>query len=157
MNRILSIAAALALPGLAFAHDYKAEGLEIGHPMAYETAATAKAGGGYMTITNTGDTDDALIGVRADFPKVMVHKTEETDGIARMMHVDRIDIPAGETVELAPGGYHVMFMGLSDPLEAGESFPATLVFENAGEVEVMFNVEERGSRPKDGMDHSGHE
>ncbi|MDP5359854.1 MAG: copper chaperone PCu(A)C, partial [Paracoccaceae bacterium] len=58
-------------------------------------------------------------------------------------------------VQLAPGGLHVMFMGLGgDPFEVGETFPATLVFEKAGEVEVVFYVEERTA---EAMDHSGHQ
>lgn len=141
----------IALPTLTFAHDFHVGDLTIDHPMAFETAATMKAGGGFVTITNTGDTDDALLGVKADFPKVDIHESYEENGVAKMGHVDRIEIPAGETVELAPGGYHVMFMGLSAPLVAGESFPATLVFEKAGEVEIMFSIETRAN-----MDHSGH-
>lgn len=153
MKRIIAaaLAATFTLSAPALAHEFKAGELDIIHPMAYETAPSVKAGGGYMRITNTGSTDDALIGVKADFPKVMIHQTVEEDGIARMMHVERLDIPAGETVVLEPGGYHVMFMGLSEPLEAGSEVPATLIFEKAGEVEVMFNVEERGAQS---MSHS---
>lgn len=154
MKTLLSIATALSLTTSALAHEYSAGGLDIDHPMAFETAATAKAGGGYMTITNTSEAGDALVGVKADFPRVMIHQTVEEDGIARMNHVDRIEIPAGETVELTPGGFHVMFMGLEAPLVDGETFPATLIFENAGEVEIVFNVE---ARTTDAMDHSGHD
>ncbi|MEL7280906.1 MAG: copper chaperone PCu(A)C [Pseudomonadota bacterium] len=154
MKPLFSILAALSLSTAAIAHEYSAGSLDIDHPMAFETAATAKVGGGYMTITNTGESADALIGVKADFPRVMIHQTVEEDGIAKMNHVDRIDIPAGESVELTPGGYHVMFMGLEAPLVDGEKFPATLIFENAGEVEVTFNVE---ARTTEAMDHSGHD
>ena len=156
MKTLLILASALILStGIATAHDYTVGNLEIMHPMAFETPKMAKAGAGFLTITNTGDTDDVLLEVRADFPKVEVHTTEESDGVARMMHVDNLPIPAGETVELAPGGYHVMFMGLEAPFEYGQKIPATLIFENAGEVEVTFNVE---VRPEDGesMDHSNH-
>ena len=156
MKTLLILASALILStGIATAHDYTVGNLEIMHPMAFETPKMAKAGAGFLTITNTGDTDDVLLEVRADFPKVEVHTTEESDGVARMMHVDNLPIPAGETVEIAPGGYHVMFMGLEAPFEDGQKIPATLIFENAGEVEVTFNVE---VRPEDGesMDHSNH-
>lgn len=126
------------------AHEYRAGDLTIGHPFAYATPKGAMAGGGYMRITNAGTADDRLIGLRADFPRVMLHDTQEKDGIARMMHLETLDIPAGETVVFAPGGMHVMFMGLDgDPFEPGETIPATLVFETAGEVEVEFLVEER--------------
>lgn len=144
MKPILTLAITLGLPTLAAAHDFKAKDLEILHPMAFETPVTAKTGAGYFTINNTGDTDDTLLEVRADFPMVMLHKSEEKDGVATMKHVDKIDIPAGQAIELAPGGYHVMFMGLGgDPFEEGEKIKATLVFEHAGEVAVEFNVEPR--------------
>ncbi|MCV3272726.1 copper chaperone PCu(A)C [Roseobacter sinensis] len=152
---LAAAAAVFALSTAAFAHDYKIGDLVIDHPMAFNTAPTAKAGGGYLTITNTGDTADRLIGVRADFPKVELHTTEEKDGIARMMHVEAIEIPAGATVALEPGGLHVMFMGLDgDGFDVGEKIPATLIFETAGELEVEFSIEERGAAEE--HDHSGH-
>lgn len=144
MKTLLAAAFALTLPTFAAAHDYTFGDLEIIHPRAFETAATAKAGGGYVTIANNGDTDDALIDVKAGFPKVQIHESYEEDGVHKMQHVEAIAIPAGETVELAPGGYHVMFMGLSEPFTVGQEVPVTLVFEKAGEVEVMFTIEERG-------------
>ena len=151
---MIAFAVALGLPSLAAAHDYKLGDLGIIHPMAFETPVTAKTGAGYVIIANDGETDDALLEVRAEFPKVMLHKSEEKDGIASMTHVDKIDIPAGEVVELAPGGFHVMFMGLGgDPFEHGETVKATLVFEQAGEVEVEFKVVPRGAED----DHSGHD
>ncbi|KJZ20067.1 copper chaperone PCu(A)C [Loktanella sp. S4079] len=108
---------------------------------AFETPPTAMSGGGFMHIKNDGDTDDRLIGITADFPKVELHTTEFTDGIAKMMHADGVTVPAGGMVALEPGGYHVMFMGLrGDPLEVGETIPATLVFEQSGEIEVRFDV-----------------
>lgn len=156
MNIKTVTAAALMLPGLAMAHDFQAGDLKISHPMSFETPISAKAGAGYMTITNEGDTADSLIEVRADFPRVMLHKSEEKDGIATMSHVDKIDIPAGGTVELVPGGFHVMFMGLDgDPLEDGETIDATLVFEKAGAVDIVFSVEPRAAS-HDEKEHSDH-
>ncbi len=138
----------------ANAHDFTAGDLVINHPMAFETTKTAMTGGGYLSITNNGTTPDRLLGVRADFPKVELHTTEEKDGVAKMMHVEAIDILPGETVTFAPGGLHVMFMGLNgDPFEVGETIPATLIFEEAGEAEIVFNVEKRTGH---GMDHSDH-
>ena len=102
------------------------------------------AGGGYLTMTNSGTSDDALIGVLADFPRVELHTTEFEGDIARMVHVDTIPVPAGETVTLEPGGLHVMFMGLQgNPLTEGDQINATLVFEQAGEVPVTFDVVQR--------------
>ncbi|MDP5084295.1 MAG: copper chaperone PCu(A)C [Yoonia sp.] len=138
MNRTpLAVLALLTLSSAAWAEDT----LSISQVIAFETPSTAMSGGGFMQITNTGATDDTLISVIADFPRVEIHTTEFTDGIARMKHIDGIPVPAGETVTLAPGGLHVMFMGLNgDPLEIGETIPATLVFAQAGEIPVTFEV-----------------
>lgn len=143
--RIQRAAALLCvLPALASADDRVLGDLQIINPRAIETAATAQTGVGYLTIGNTGETDDALIAVEADFPKVMLHESVEQDGVASMRHVDRVDLPAGGMIELAPGGLHVMFMGLGgDPFEAGEEIPATLVFEKAGPLKITFKVEPR--------------
>ena len=130
----------------ALADDFKVGDLEIDHPLAFETPPMAMTGGGFMTITNTGDSADRLIAVRADFPRVEVHETVVTDGVGKMLPVDGIDIPAGDTVTLQPGGYHVMFIGLDgQQFVEGEKIPATLVFEQAGEVAVEFAVEKRPS------------
>ncbi|MEH0069365.1 copper chaperone PCu(A)C [Pannonibacter sp. Pt2-lr] len=99
------------------------------------------AGVFYVEITNNGSTDDALIGIAtpaAGMP--MLHETVVTDGIASMPHAMSIPVPAGQTVELAPGGYHGMLMGLTTTLAEGDSFPVTLSFQNAGEVVVNVEV-----------------
>ena len=150
----LTAAAVLSLTATAtFAHDYQIGDLTIAHPMAFETATTAQTAGGFLTVTNNGETADRLIAVEADFPRVEIHTTEMDGDIARMIHLeDGLEIAAGETVALKPGGYHVMFMGLrGDPFEVGEEVPATLVFENAGRIEILFNVEERAAHMQ--MDH----
>ena len=147
------IIAALLLPTMLLAHDYNVGGLQIIHPAAGATAPTAQTGAGYFQIVNNGDAADSLIEVIADFPRVMIHTTEMDGDIARMVHVDSVEIPAGETVTFAPGGLHVMFMGLNgDPFEVGEKFDAVLVFENAGNVPVVFYVEDI----TDLSDHSNH-
>ena len=84
----------------AVAHDFKVGDLEIDHPRSFETPPMAMTGGGFMTLTNTGDNADRLIAVRADFPRVEVHETVVTDGVGKMLPVEGIDIPAGETVTL---------------------------------------------------------
>lgn len=155
---ILAAAAALlALAQTAAAHEFKIADLIVDHPMTYETTPMARTGGGYLSITNTGTGTDRLIGVKADFPRVELHLSETKDGVATMRRVEGVDIPAGETVALKPGSYHVMFMGLDgDPFEVGEEIPAVLVFENAGELPVVFNVEKRGASAPKAMDHSKH-
>lgn len=158
MKLLISAAVAATLTaGAAFAHEYTAGALTIDHPRAFETAPNVKVGGGYMTITNTGTTDDALIAVEVpSVPRVELHLSEtDANGVARMMKQESIIIPAGETVTLKPGGLHVMFMGLGDdPFELGEKVEATLVFQSAGELPVHFTIEERSANDHGGMDHS---
>ena len=145
-NRIAwSIITGLLLsPGALAAHDYRVGSLVIAHPFALETSRSAMTGAGYLTVSNTGANDDRLLAVSADFPRITLHGTEVDNDIATMRAQDGIPIAAGETVTLEPGGYHVMFMGLDgDPFEVGEEIPATLTFENAGDIAVIFKVEAR--------------
>jgi len=161
MRFLISAAvAATVLATATFAHEYKIGGLHIDHPRSFETAKSVKVAGGYMTITNDTDKADRLIAVRADgIPRTELHLSEtDANGVARMTRQENgIDVPAQGSVTLAPGGLHVMFMGLDgDPLKAGDVINATLVFETAGEIDVKFNVEARTDADHSGMDHSGH-
>ena len=148
------------IAGTVSAHGYKIGALEIGHPYATETAPGTPTAAGYLTITNTGADPDRLIAVEADFPRVQIHNTEiDAGGVARMRHIEALDLPPGATVTLAPRGTHVMFMGLPAPLEEGARIDATLVFEKAGAVAVHFNVEPRAAgadTEAESMDHTGH-
>jgi Uncharacterized protein conserved in bacteria len=115
--------------------------LNIEHAWSRATIGADRPGVFYVEITNNGSTDDALIGIAtpaAGMP--MLHETVVTDGIASMPHAMSIPVPAGQTVELAPGGYHGMLMGLTATLAEGDSFPVTLTFQNAGEVVVNVEV-----------------
>ena len=154
MKRLL-IASAFALCATTTsAHDFTVGDLVIAHPMSFATAETARVGAGYFEVTNNGDATDTLIGVSADFPRVEVHKSFMDGDVARMMHMeDGVEIAPGETLSFAPGGFHIMFMGLQSPLMIGETIDATLTFENAGDVAIVFNIEERTDAA---MDHSNH-
>ena len=148
---LLALCAAVVLATGAQAHGVTVGGLEIIHPNILAPAPAAKSAAGYLAIANEGTTADRLIGI--EVPSVHhaeLHMTEHSaDGVARMKHVDTIDIPPGETVLLERGGMHIMLMGLTAPLVEGQMVPATLIFEQAGRVEVEFSVD-----PADGADHS---
>lgn len=155
MKRLIATAL-LCLPSALFAEDYTVGDLVIAETVAFETTATAMSGAGYMMITNNGDAADRMIRVEADFPRVMMHETRTENDVATMVHLDGVDIPAGETVMFMPGGKHVMFMGLDgDPFEVGEEIDVTLVFENAGEVDVVFKVVARDAAEAS-ENHGGH-
>lgn len=158
MRLSLTIAAlaAAALAATAEAHEFKAGDLTIAHPYAVETPPTAKSAAGYFSVTNTGTAPDRLVAIEADVPRAEVHTSETDDaGVARMTPVETLEIAPGATVTLEPRGLHVMFMGLEAPWKAGDHIPATLVFETAGEVPIVFNVEARKDGDE-GMDHMDH-
>ncbi|WP_296559680.1 copper chaperone PCu(A)C [Pigmentiphaga sp.] len=141
----LSLLFSLLAAGQAVAQGHTAGAIQIDHPWSRATVTGQPAGGGFVKLTNNG-ADDKLVAVRADVSATAELHTMQMDGnIMRMRQVDGIALPAGQTVELKPGGYHIMFMRLKAPLKEGASFPATLVFEKAGEVKVDFRVEAAGA------------
>ena len=122
-------------------------GILIEDGYARAAGANAMSGAAFMAITNETDADDRLIDARSGAAqRVELHTHVLSDGVARMMRVeDGIPLPAGGTVMLERGGLHVMFMGLTGPFEEGADVDVTLVFENAGEIDVAIPVDlERG-------------
>ena len=94
------------------------------------TVAAQRSTGAFMDIT--GKRDVRLVGVASPVANaVELHNMSMKDGVMRMAPVEGIDIPAGNTVKLAPGGYHVMFMGLKQQMKPGDRVPLTLTFEFA--------------------------
>ena len=155
-----SALAVLLSADIAQAGDYMFGDLKIEHPRAFETAQNAKVGGGYMTITNSGSADDTLVEVRVvNIPRIELHLSEtDANGVATMTKQEGgILVPAGETVTLKPGGLHVMFMGLGgDPFEVGEQISATIVFKQAGKIDIAFAVEARTAGDHVAMKHGDH-
>jgi periplasmic copper chaperone A len=140
-------AAVLLVGGIAAAETYSAGGIQIGNPWARATPKGATVGGGFLTITNKGTESDRLIGGSiAPAARFEVHTTIMENGVAKMRQVTGLEIKPGETVELKPGGMHVMFMGLKQPLTKGQTVKGTLVFEKAGPVAVEFAVQDVGAR-----------
>lgn len=153
MKRFVLPLLATVLSVSVFAHGVTAGDLKIGHPWARPTVQGQPTGGGFLKIENTGKTADRLLSATAPVGSHLELHTMSMEGdVMRMRQVDGIDIPAGATVELKPGAYHVMFMGLKAPLKEGDKFPVTLKFQKAGEVKVEVWVE----KPKDGA-AAGHD
>jgi periplasmic copper chaperone A len=135
-----------AMPG--WADDITVGGLKISAPWARATPKGASIGGGYLTITNISTTPDRLVGGTTDVSsRFEVHEMSMDNGVMKMRPVTKgLEIKPGQTVELKPGGYHVMFVGLKQQLEQGHPFKATLMFEKAGKVDVDFAVEGIGAQ-----------
>lgn len=157
---LLALSAPLAAPllaplltsGPASAHEFTQGAITVEHPWTRATPPTAKVGGGFMAIVNAGDAPDRLLAVEAEIAaRAELHVSTLENGVMQMRPLpDGIALPPGSTVLLEPGGLHVMFMELTAPLVEGQSFPAVLVFEQAGRVAVEFSVEALGSS------HEGH-
>ncbi len=131
----------------AFAHDYKLGTLTIGHPHARPTAPSQPAGGGYLTVLNNGAADRLVSAASPVAVSVQMHSMRMEGDVMRMREVDAIELPPGKTVELRPGGLHLMLIGLKAPLVPGQTFPMTLRFEKAGEVKVEMKVDPTVSGP----------
>ncbi len=116
--------------------------LVIEAPWTRATPGGAKVAGGFMTIRNTGTTADRLVGgTFPGAPRVEVHEMAMADGMMRMRELrGGLDIPAGGSVQLRPGGYHMMFMDLTEPVRTGSALKGTLVFEKAGTIEISYDV-----------------
>ena len=93
----------------------------------------------YLTIESA--VEDRLLGVTTPVAgHVMIHVVEKDGDVSRMKHIETLELPTGERITLAPGGMHLMLMGLQDKLSEGTTFPMTLSFENAGEITVEVSV-----------------
>ena len=134
---------------------YQVGDLVVEAPWSRASAGGAGAGGAFMMIRNDGHHGDRLIRAESDVAaRVQVHMTVMQDGVMRMRHAeDGVEVPAGGMAELKPGGFHVMLMGLKQPLQEGDSFPVTLVFERAGEITVDVRIRAAGAMDA-GMQHS---
>jgi uncharacterized protein YcnI/copper(I)-binding protein len=120
------------------------------------TLPNAPVAGGFLTIVNTGAEDDRLVTVSADFAKEgQIHEMAMEGDVMKMRQLaDGLTIPAGGTVTLEPGGYHLMFMGLNRALTESETVPVTLTFEKAGEITIDLPVAGAAADAPGG--HMGH-
>lgn len=122
---------------------------------ARSTVAGQPAGGGFLTLRNGGGADRLTAASSPAAASVELHEMAMDGDVMRMRQVEGIALPAGGTVELKPGGLHLMFMGLKAPLKAGNKVPLTLRFEKAGELTVQVEVRGATAMPK-AHDHAGH-
>jgi periplasmic copper chaperone A len=138
---------AVFFPLLVFAHSHEKGDVQVRHPWSRATPPGAKLAVGYMEIRNRGAKLDRVIGASTPLArKVEMHVTTHEDGVARMREVKAFEVPAGQRVEMRPGGSHLMLVDIVRPLAKGERIPLVLRFEHAGELAVELDVQELGSR-----------
>jgi copper(I)-binding protein len=142
-------ASVFGLTVTAHARDYKAGAIDIADLWSRATPKGSSVAAGYMKIKNTGSTSDRLVSGSSDVAsKFEVHEMTMENGVAKMRPVKGgLEIKPGDTVELKPGSFHVMFVDLKAPLAAGDHIKATLVFEKAGTVNVEYDVLAMGAEP----------
>jgi periplasmic copper chaperone A len=117
------------------------------------TPPGASVAAGYLLLKNNAASADRLISVSsAAAARVETHVTVRDGSISRMREVKGYDIPAGGSLELKPGGAHLMFVDVKAPFRQGDKIAATLRFQRAGEVKAEFQVEGMGAM---GTEHSG--
>ena len=128
----------------AMAHEFKLGDLKIGHPWSRAMPESSPTGGVYLLLSNRGKTADKLLSASTPrAAKAELHTHINDNGVMRMREVaGGVEVAAGQQVKFAPGSYHVMLMGLKQPLRAGDHFPLTLRFEKAGSVTVDVAVED---------------
>ncbi|NYE60496.1 hypothetical protein FHW58_001648 [Duganella sp. 1224] len=125
MKKLLSLLLMAALPALAQ--------VTVGEPWVRATVAAQKATGAFMTLTATQPSK--LVAVSSPLAgAVEVHEMKMVDDMMKMRQMQALDLPAGQPVKLAPGGYHLMLLQLKQPLKDGDKVPLTLEFEDANKV-----------------------
>lgn len=147
---------AFAIVQPAAAQDIIKGDLVISAPWSRATPAGSQVAAGYVVITNKGLSAERLVSFTTDLAdQPEVHEMTNEGGVMKMRPLIKgLVIPAGGTVKLEPGGYHLMLLKLKKPLTAGQRFKATLVFEKAGAVEVEFEVRAMGAGQQ--KSHGGH-
>lgn len=130
--------------------------IAITGPFTRATLPNAPVGGGFLTLTNNGATDDRLVSASSPIARdTQIHEMAMEGDVMKMRQlVDGLVIPAGQSVVLEPGGYHIMFMGLTQALVEGETVPVTLTFEKAGTITIDLPVGTAAADAPSG--HMGH-
>lgn len=137
-----------------------AQSVTVKDPWIRGTVQGQSATGAFMELT--GKSSARLVGADSPAAKtVEVHNMKMENGVMKMFPVEGIDVPAGKTVKLAPGGYHVMMMGLHKPLTEGQKVPLKLTFELANKqretIDLSVEVRKVVAKPKmEGKGHHGH-
>ena len=154
---VAAFAVFLALGSASLAHDFKIGSIEIDHPWVRPTPPSAPAASGFLTLTNSGSEPDRLVEVISSIAaSAEIHRSTIEDGVAKMRPLQKgVLVEPGKPINFEAERLHIMFMKPNAQLKDKEKFPATLVFERAGRVDVEFMVQRKdfASTPEN---HSGH-
>ena len=148
-HQILQVA--ILVGGIALAFSVAAQNAQVGQikiESAYTRATVPgqKVAGGFMKIIDQGAADQLISASSPVADEVQLHTMSMEGNTMQMRQVKVIDVPAAGTVELKPGGLHLMLIGIKTPLKAGDLIPVKLKFAKAGEVEVKLPVQPMGHK-----------
>lgn len=135
--------AGLMITSTSFAHDFAIGAIKIGHPYARAMVPGQTTTAAYLSLENTGASADKLLRASSpDAKDVEIHTMHMEGDVMKMRSVDKLDIAPKSKVELKPGmGYHLMVIGVKQPLKAGSKITLQLQFEKAGKIDVVADVE----------------
>jgi periplasmic copper chaperone A len=144
MKNLLIAAALLTLgAGAAYAQNDRVGSIEVSNPWAPATGSTLTNTAVYLSLTDVGTKSDELVAASSSVAqKTELHVFSVENGVYGMHEVDGIEVtPGGAATVLRPGGAHVMLKSLKRPLRPGTTFPLTLTFQRAGQLQVEVRVE----------------
>jgi periplasmic copper chaperone A len=147
LSKLAMMAILTAVAPAAFAQGGGASTIAVEQPWARATPAGAMTGAVYMTLVNKAKDADRLTAASSDVAsKVQIHEMGVVNGIMQMRQlVNGLEIPAGGSVTLKPGGYHMMLIGLKKRLIAGQTLPLTLTFAKAGNISITVPIKAIGA------------
>ena len=147
MKRLAIISVVLMLAVVAAAcggSSSGGSGITVSDAWVRNPAIADQPGAAYLVIQNNGAAEDKLLSAESDVAKTIeLHESMESGGMMQMSPVPDIPVPANGKVELKPGGFHMMLMGLTRSLKIGDKVQLTLNFEKAGKIPVMAEVKEQ--------------
>ena len=156
MPRRVVLLTGLALASSVAAAQTPSPAITVEEPWM-RAALQGGTGGAFLTLRNAGAQPDRLVGASSPAARaVEIHATTRQGDIMRMQPVQAVEIPAGGSVALQPGGLHIMLVGLGKAAQPGTSLPLTLVFEQAGPVAVQVPVRAAGAQGPSGAGGHAH-
>jgi copper(I)-binding protein len=141
------------------AQNLKAGDILIDRAIARATMPGQTSGAAYLTLENTGKSFDKLLSVASPAAKsAEIHSMSMDGNVMKMREVPHIELKPADKIMMKPGdGYHIMLIGIHQPLKAGDKIPLTLTFEKAGKAQVSAIVEDNVAKAaKDKAAHQHH-
>ena len=126
---------------------FRAGEMRVERPWVRASVGTSRPTVGYLALVNEGSKPDRLVGVKTPVAdRAEIHRTTVENDTMQMRPAEPLEIPAGATVTLMPGGLHIMIIGLKEPLKKGATMPLMLQFETAGEMQIEATVSSIGAK-----------